>query len=477
MIDQYITPFIKSAYHITDEMEYSVETVAAERLLCANRLDIIAKYQYLIDRDRIPETAKKNYLEHIRCMTKGSFFEAGSEKQGEENFITCFDALFENIRKNGYSEQKIPVPVDRNMQIIDGAHRVAVCLALHLPVRIVHLPVDGIYDCYDYRYFQSQGMDSDLLDKIVLGYIRLKKNTVCFNIWPAAKGHEEELARIMENNFQILYRKQVTLNENGAFHYLAQIYSEYSWAQNDGDGFSGVYRKLLPCFPDFKPIQVWFVESDFFEHATEIKLQLRDLFGLEKHSLHATDNHRETEQMAEILLSRNSIEFMNKGNSIRFKSTFQLLQEARQFNPETTVFTGSLILALYGIREAQDLDYISLDHPEGSHNSFLNLYGMSLNEAVYDPSNYFYYFGMKFVTLKRVMEFKERRNEGKDADDLLLMKSLQKNAGKEDWRIHALQKKRKIIAEMQGMVLRFAHKTGTYNFLRSMYKRLKGGKA
>lgn len=477
MIDRYVTAFVKSAYHLSEDMEYSLETVPAERLLCVNRLDIIAKYQYLVDRDRIPDTARKNYLEHIRCMTKGSFYEAGSEKKGGESFISCFDALYESIQKNGYSEQEIPVPVDRSMQIIDGAHRVAVCLALHLPVRIIHLPIDGIYDCYDYHYFEAQGMDSDLLDEIVLGYIRLSQNTACFNIWPAAKGHEEELARIMKENFRILYRKQVTLNENGAFNYLAQIYSEYSWAQNDGDGFSGVYRKLLPCFPDFKPVQVWFVESDTFEHATEVKGKLRDLYGLEKHSLHATDNHRETVQMAEILLSRNSIDFMNACNSTRFKSTFELLKGARRFNPETTVFTGSLILALYGAREAEDLDYLSLDHPEGSHNAFLNWYGMTLNEAVYDPANYFSYFGMKFVTLKRVMEFKAHRSEGKDADDLRLLKELQKNAGKEDWHVRLLQRKRKIIAKMQGAILRTAHRTGTYDFMRAVYKRMKGGKS
>lgn len=477
MIDSYISPFVKSAYHITEEMEYSIETVPAEQLLSVNRLDIIAKYQYLIDRDRIPEAARSNYLEHIRCMTKGSFYEAGSEKQGKDSFLSSFDALYESLRKNGYSEQEIPVPVDRNMQIVDGAHRVAACLALHLPVRIIHLPIDGIYDRYDYHYFEAQGMDSDLLEQMVLGFIRLHANTACFNIWPAAKGHDEELTQILEGSFQVLYRKSVALNENGAFNYLAQIYSEYSWAQNDGDGFSGVYRKLLPCFPDFQPVQVWFVVTDSYEHATEVKGQLRDLYGLEKHSLHATDNHRETVQMAEILLSRNSIDFMNACNSTRFKSTFELLKGVGQFNLETTVFTGSLILALYGIREAEDLDYLSLDHPEGSHNEYLSLYGMTLNEAIYDPANYFCYFGMKFVTLKRVMEFKECRNEGKDADDLRLLKALQKNAGREDWHIRALQRKRKIIATLQGAILKTAHRTGTYDMLRTVYKRLKGGKA
>lgn len=470
MLENYLSDFVKKAYKIDESIRYELETVDAKKLLNANRLDIIAKIIYLLEKDRCFDYAKSLYLEHIRVMTKDSFIEAGSNKNGKQAFIDSFEKLFNNLKENGYDSKSLPVPVDKNYQIMDGAHRVAACYVLNIPINIIKLDVEAIYDKYDYLYFRERVMNEDYLDQIVLKYIEIKKNIACINIWPSAKGNDDKLKELINN---VVYFKEVSLNENGAFNYLAQIYKEYSWAQNSGDGFSGVYRKLVPCFPTFDPVKVYFVETNDFNNILKLKEEIRDIYKIEKHSVHATDNINETIEMARILLSQNSIDFMNHCNSTKFKSTFDILNDTSKYDLENTVFTGSIVLALYGIREANDLDFIDINNTKDSHNDYLNIYNVSLEDAIYDPNNYFIYFNIKFLKLEIIKRFKENRNEGKDKDDLKLIEMVLANKDKKSFKVTLLQAKRRIIAKTQGIILKVAHKTGTYDLLRSIYKRIK----
>ena len=477
-LSELTSQFVFNAYHLSDDMAFHVEKIDAGRLINRNRLDIMAKILYLKLKDTAPAYARKMYLEHVRVMTRDSFVEAGSHKSGAQAFIDAFEQLYEQMKVHGYSDEALPIPVDPDMQPMDGAHRIACAYVLNIPVKVICLPVAAEYDRYPYQWFMERGTDPDVLDQMVLEYIRAKDHCACVNIWPSAKGHDEEVERILQEHFGIIYKKEVSLNENGAFHYLAQIYQEYSWAQDhDGDGFSGVYRKLVPCFPTFDPVKAYFIEVSDYAEVTAVKEQLRDLFGLEKHSMHATDNQQETVLMSELLLSRQTVSFMNQCQSTRFPNTFRLLKESDSFDFSRTVLTGSIVLALYGMRQAEDLDFISMDDLPGSHNDLLKYYGMTASEAVNDPEKYFVYFGKKFLTLEQVRNFKKNRNEGKDRDDVQLIDAMIKNAGKPDLKVRLLQTKRRVVAKTQGVILKAAHATGTYDLLRTVYRKLKGQKS
>lgn len=461
-------------YHLSDDIVYLVETVEASSLLCPERLDIAAKYLYLNLKDTCPQYAESLYLEHIRVMTKGSFVEPYSEKQNASSFISVFDALYEQMKKTGYEDKISPIPVDRNYRIMDGAHRVAICLRLGIRVPIVKLPIEATSDIYNQEFFEKFGMEPDYLDEIVRCYIRLSSKCACINIWPSAKGHDDELEEIINKYFKVVYKKKMTLNENGAFYYLAQIYKEYSWAQNSDEGFSGVYRKLMPCFPTFDPVRCVFVEIDDYTKLISIKERMRSLFTLDKHSLHITDNKAETIQMGEIILSNNTLSFLNKCDALQFKNTFKLLDNAQELYKRRDVsFTGSIVLALYGIREANDLDYIcDNDGDVESHNDLVPLYGFTKEQLLYQPNLHFSFFELPFLTLDCIKRFKENRGEGKDHDDIQLIDLVLKKGGN-SWKAIFLRKKRRFIAKIQGFIIRVAHKTGTYEMLRSVYKKIK----
>lgn len=461
-------------YSLQEDINYELKEVNANTLLCPSRLDIAAKYLYLDMKDKNPEYAKEIYLEHMRVMTKGSFIEPYSEKNSPEKFVEDFDNLYNIISSQGYCMDKSPIPVDKNLRIMDGAHRVAICIKKGIKVPVVVLPIEAEYDNYNQDYFQKYGIDDKILEIIVKCYIRLCDKCVCINIWPSAIGHESDLEKIVNREFNIIYRKNVEFNETGAFYYLAQIYKEYSWAQNSEEGFSGVYRKLLPCFPTFDPVKTIIAEIDDYNKLISVKDKMRSLFDLGKHSLHITDSKNETIEMTDIILSDNTINFLNKCNALQYKNTFRLLEEAMLLKKQyhDICFTGSIVLALYGIRQANDIDYIiSLDNIPESHNSLLPLYGFGKDDALYKSELQFSFFGLKFLTLDCIKKFKNHRGESKDIDDIKLIDIILSDE-KEKWKVVYLRKKRRFIANIQGSIIRMSHKTGTYEILRKFYKKI-----
>lgn len=475
-----IDPFIKEAYSLDDSIKEEISVVNPITLLNKDRLDIIAKLIYLEKKELGIENARDFYLEHIKAMTKYSFVEAGSKKSGKEEFINQFCNLVDSIKENGYSETAYPVPVDCSMKILDGAHRVAAGIYLNKEIPVAKLPIVGKYDTYDYKYFRSFDYNEDYLDEIILRYIELKNNVYCFNVWPSAVGKDEDIKNIfVQEGCNILYYKEVKFNEEGAFNYLSQIYSEFSWAQEDHDGFGGIYRKLVPCFKTFDPVRVYFVEASSSDVVLKMKERIRELFKIDKHSVHATDNYKETLEMGRLLLSQNSIDFMNCAVPLSNKKNIKFINEIRTMDSTKVIIDGSLIMALYGICEAEDIDFLTSDESlEGNHNDCLNYYNKSLNELMFSKQCFFWYFNYKFLTLTEVIEFKKRRDSSKDKGDIELYNIWLK--GKNNDRSSLLnvkrwflRKKRKIIAQIQGVIIKLAHLTGTYNVLRKIYKLLK----
>lgn len=477
MLKDRLSEMVYKQYRLSEETAYEELEVSAETLLSSKRLDIAAKYLYLSLRRLCPDYARKVYLEHIRCMTKGSYVEPYSNKNTKEKFVDSFEKLVQELQNNGYSPTALPVPIDRNYKIMDGAHRVAACLYLGIPIRVIKIDIEAEYDVYDQSFFLNTGIDNEILDAIMIQYVSINNNCVCLNIWPSATGHDKELYSSINKYFFIDYQKEVSLNENGAFYYLAQIYSEYSWAQNNQNGFSGIYRKLLPCFPTFSPVRVLFLElKDKKNDLITIKEELRNIYELEKHSLHITDSHLDTLQMAKIVLSNNSIDFLNHSNVTAFSNTLKLLGEAKDKAKErrNIVFTGSIVLALYGVRMANDLDYISDDPSDNNaHNQYLPMYGFGMNEALFNPNLQFVFFDLNFLTLSIVKRFKENRGEKKDIEDLNLIRNVL--SGNEiGLKVKMIRVRRRMIANIEGFIIRIAHATGTYEVLRTIYKKVLG---
>ena len=78
--------------------------------------------------------------------------------------------------------------------------------------------------------------------------------------------------------------------------------------------------------------------------------------------------------------------------------------------------------------------------------------------------------------MKCLKVFKKNRGEAKDIDDLRLIDAFlnqNKNRRKEKIKIIFVRYKRRIITNAQGLVIRFTHKTGTYDLVRNLYHKVK----
>ena len=82
--------------------------------------------------------AEEAYLESIRARC--GFHESDPPKSSPEDYVTSFHATLASISARGYDETAAPVPVDRDGELLGGAHRVAACVACGCPCRIVELP-------------------------------------------------------------------------------------------------------------------------------------------------------------------------------------------------------------------------------------------------------------------------------------------------------------------------------------------------
>jgi hypothetical protein len=113
-------------------------------LISKYRYDVFIKYYYvqayLSQKNYL--IAKKIYLNHIQSFN--NFTEPDGSKNSPKDFIESFNNLIDKIKKEGIN--KTIIPITKNGEIIDGAHRLAIALYLNLKVRF------AIFDLLDANY-------------------------------------------------------------------------------------------------------------------------------------------------------------------------------------------------------------------------------------------------------------------------------------------------------------------------------------
>ena len=88
---------------------------------------------------------------------------------------------------------------------------------------------------------------------------------------------------------------------------------------------------------------------------------------------------------------------------------------------------------MYGLRNAKDIDYIHLNDKDikmfmfGCHKGkWLDYYGKSKEEILYNPRNHFYWNGIKFASLPVIKQMKQNRYEKKDIRDINLINKIKR---------------------------------------------------
>jgi hypothetical protein len=424
---------------IYNQINSEIEVVNTIPTLTYNRFDLVFKLFFL---ENIKNNKSKDYNniydEHIRSLSLGSFVEPGQEstKNSIEAFRDIFKSIYADISLNGFDGEKSVVPLTSDGSIFNGSHRTAISIFLNREMNAVKtdLPPPN----YNYKFFYNRNIPISMLDKVATKFIEYSSNTYIAFVWPTAKNYDMELDTLFPN---IVFRKQIKLNENGAHNLLSQIYKGESWLGTIENNFYGVISKLVECFNTFDPIRIVVFQEESLDNVIKIKEKVRTVFGKGKHSIHITDTHEESIRLSQLIFNDNGVHFLNYARPNHFLNfhkkitKFKLFLEKNNANNSDYVLASSIVLEAYGIRKAEDTDYLSVSCKEivvqcegiNAHDEDLEYHTAQKKDLVYNSDNFFYFEDLKFISFSKLYDFKKLRLESKDLNDCAMMEAMLKD--------------------------------------------------
>lgn len=426
--------------HLYNDLQlknYPVRKIKASKLLMHTRLDIAFKLLYLEMLNKDVKFAKNIYEEHIEAFSLGKFTEPGNkEKNSINKFIEDFKVTFLDIKVNGFDSSKTLIPLSKNGSIANGGHRVS--SAIYLDKNVNCVQIDTLNHIYDYNFFYTRNVSNNVLDTVVTKFTEYTLNIHIAFLWPIKKDNNIDIETIIPN---IVYKKKIQLNPNGAHNLLSQIYYGEEWLGNIENNFNGVNGKLVECFKTFDSFEVIAFQADSLEEVLKIKDKIREVFNVGKHSVHITDTKEEAIRTARIVFNDNSIHFLNYAKPNKYISTHVKIETFKEFikknslDNQDILIDSSFILSCYGLREAKDTDFFCNDNSKikikfqdiNIHDEELKYYDEEKNELIYNPNNYFYFNDIKFISFNQLYKMKTKRAEEKDKNDCKMMEALIEN--------------------------------------------------
>lgn len=410
------------------------------------RFDLIAKYLYIKSYDKEYKTDffKNLYIAHFKTFNNlneypDKYCSNNVSKKCSEDFITEFNNLIDNIKKYGY-DTNYPIPIGKNNIIINGAHRLISSYYFNIKPTINYISNENGNPDYNHMFFLNRKGENPSLqpiyaDTMALEYINHNPNIRAMIIYPNVYKFNKmnDIINIINNYGYIYYSKSIKLNKNGINNLVKELYRGEDWI---GGLFPQGYSpggKAMRCYDEQEnPTILLLIEMKDLNKCIELKEKCRSIFNIGKHSIHISDFTKDTFRIGSSLLNENSINFLNNGTNDISLNTQTLLNtyfNKVKNNKDEYCLTSSLILEMYNLRQAKDIDYlhennIKIDTNEniGLHDGiWLSYYKNHHHEIIYDPNNYFYINGYKFATLNIIKGMKHNRNENKDIQDINLI--------------------------------------------------------
>ena len=422
------------------------DLVDPKKFLTYNRFDLAAKIIFAKDiiRGINSDFSKEIYLKHLQVWN--NFKEKNPLKTNQEDFIDSFKKVLNSMKSNGFLCDGNEIPVINNLAI-NGAHRISSAIVTNTRVKQKESNIsEGQINC-GYDYFKSKndfvkgGLEEIYLDEMALEFCRQKKNLYTVCLFPSHNKSIDSLLEKIKNNSKIIYVKKVKLNNNGKNNFIHNLYHGESWLGSKNNNFPGVHEKSKYCFSQGDYVHVALIEQDNPNNLLLLKQNLRDICDVGKHSVHINDTQDETWRIASSVYNKNSVEFLNskktygeisKTNTNTFDKLFKHYQTMILNRKDSNDFCvdASAVLSAFNLRDCRDLDFLHLYNigdlsvDINCHNEEEKYYTQSRKDIITDPRNHFYYFGLKFASIKIIKDMKLKRNEEKDIIDVNLIKSI-----------------------------------------------------
>ena len=361
--------------------------------------------------------------------------EPGSNKAGAENFLASFRSMVakEKVRE---SQELPPIPVNQAGYIQNGSHRLATALALRkAPVFCL---VNGSAN-YNYLYFKKfnggRGYvpESLRLKMLLRNFQSFDNNIKVAVIFPKAMAKDggAYAEKIIKDS--IVWDEAYDLSEKQLEYIIMNLYPGERWLDLSRGG-AGIKSKKSSIIRNDSGQRIRFIV--YFEEPSssseEKKNIIRNYYKIEKSSIHISDNKIDAFSSVCALFSVRSSPF--EVDRINYQS--QVLRYLNDRIHEISgsiknlyniMLVGSAPLDIFGVRSANDLDFISWSdgvalRGYSQHNAYSFFYSDNLIDFIDGLDNKLFFFGIPVGKLSCVMEYKRCRSEKKDIKDLRLIK-------------------------------------------------------
>ena len=280
---------------------------------------------------------------------------------------------------------------------------------------------------------QEGGIDSDYLDAMAIEYCKKHKDAYIATVWPTIDYSYEGVVYdiLKEHCLEVVYHKKFVLKNGGPKALMRSIPEKLPHINKDFHCYfePGRENYLLMCFV---------IRAKDLQSVIAAKNYFRRMVKLDPYCMHINDTHEQCLDLACKFLNKNSLHFLNYHKAEEFPNFNQLLPryerflKRRRISNDDVCVDGSVVLSAYGIRDsAMDFDFISTKYgpfsdiwPLDYHNSAWEKLGLSMDNAIYNPKNFFYYNRLKFINLNTLKEFKMKQGREKDLYDVVSIDAL-----------------------------------------------------
>lgn len=318
--------------------------------------------------------------------------------------------------------------------------------------------LDSLVKCGESNLLLS-GVSKTVIDELIREYIFLDNSIYAAISGDGSAEIMERISSTLGGFAEIVCERIVNVTEAGKKQWVRLQYAHEShWDEDrmstymshpaNGVRISGVSVGII-----------FFKKKNKFHNIRNLKEEVRDLLNLNSSQkkieyfphVHFPDTHKEVTWIANSAFNQNSQDWMNRACDVYpEKFSFLINEYIQEMSLRTDqsnfcLDTGA-VLALNGIRDTSDIDYISISNSEKpivnnrmeSHNSQYEGHNQPVREIIENPTFHFIYKNIKISTLGEVMNFKEFRakifeklpSSKKDNIDILLIKKYLANLNK-----------------------------------------------
>lgn len=471
-----------------------VVKIKARKLITRNRFDLLIKLAYLDLKDSNKKYAQKIYDSHILAFGDGRYIEPEKPyKKDLKSFLSEFQNIYESMKVDGFDCEKSLIPLARDGSILNGAHRLACAIKLNLEVKCIRLDLPP--SNYGYEFLEERGVGWPTIHSAIEALHKYEKNTRAAIIWPVK--HKETLSLLSEKVQNVYYQDKVKVTLEQVESLVRQVYRNESWIGSPKDGYKGCLNKAKNCLGENSELELVIFRIDEGEDIIEVKADIREKLQAGKHCIHVSDGIEDSNFIWPYLININFHKFSlleDKTNSLKKDqrvSSVSVFFQDNGLSKSQYCITSGFVMELLGVRETSDLD-VMFDSEVITESQLLecelrldfdnNKYqviGLASEDIIYDPVNYFQYFGVKIVSVDVLRKFKEKRYKDerriKDSLDLKYLSSLNKN---NSLRNHALYTKvkiymfnRRLLYACKSFMRSFLERFGLLNTLKKILRR------